>query len=138
MDGDTDGDGDVDSSDLANWAAQFSPSNLIVSTADFDNDQLISGADFMRWQLGVGLVGTATPSDGDANADGDVNASDLAAWEAAFGQIGASLLRFVHTRFSIFEEELKLLVKDSVEANEEADIGDTAWERIGVARLETE
>jgi len=43
--------------------------------ADFDGNNVVDGADFLRWQWGMG------DADGDSDADGD----DLAIWKAQFG-----------------------------------------------------
>ncbi len=50
--------------------------------ADFDGDLDVDGFDFLQWQRGNGnFVGTAVKANGDANADGFVDALDLEAWE---------------------------------------------------------
>jgi hypothetical protein len=53
--------------------------------ADFNVDGFVDGADFLAWQRGVGTIGTATLSDGDADFDGDVDAVDLGLWKSAYG-----------------------------------------------------
>ncbi len=57
----------------------------IVVTADFDSDIDVDGTDFLSWQRGLGINGSATLSQGDGNADGAVDASDLAIWKSQFG-----------------------------------------------------
>jgi hypothetical protein len=59
-----------------------------VIDADFDNDGDVDGRDFLRWQRGVGLSGSATNAQGDADGDLDVDRQDLAAWESRFGTSG--------------------------------------------------
>jgi hypothetical protein len=54
-----------------------------VDNADFDDDGVVDGSDFLAWQRGLG-VGT-TLAEGDANDDGAVDAADLAVWTAQFG-----------------------------------------------------
>jgi hypothetical protein len=61
-----------------NWAAEK------PATGDFDNDGDVDGADFLAWQKGFGISGTAQRSDGDANGDKNVNVADLAIWQAKF------------------------------------------------------
>ena len=56
-----------------------------TNNADFDNDFDVDGADFLAWQRGVGISGTAMQSDGDANGDTNVDAEDLAIWQRQFG-----------------------------------------------------
>ncbi|BBO35602.1 endonuclease [Lacipirellula parvula] len=56
-----------------------------TQSADFNNDGMVDGADFLVWQRGFGGAGGAT--DGDANGDGLINESDLMIWK---GQAGAA------------------------------------------------
>jgi len=56
----------------------------IVSSADFDPDGDIDGADFLAWQRGFGTPGANMP-DGDANDDNNVDGVDLSIWESQFG-----------------------------------------------------
>ena len=56
-----------------------------VSDADFDGDGLVTGQDFLIWQLNLGLGGQVNNSNGDANADGTVDNLDLADWETQYG-----------------------------------------------------
>jgi len=53
--------------------------------ADFNEDGEVSGADFLAWQEGFGMTGTAMLGDGDANSDGNVDELDLAIWESQYG-----------------------------------------------------
>jgi hypothetical protein len=61
-----------------------------AQNADFDEDDDIDGKDFLAWQEGFGINGTATLADGDANGDHDVNATDLGIWQAQFGNTTAT------------------------------------------------
>ncbi|MBN1852312.1 MAG: hypothetical protein JW829_06295 [Pirellulales bacterium] len=58
--------------------------------ADFNSDGDVDGADFLTWQKGFGIMGTATLADGDANGDKNVDSSDLAIWKSQFGMVGSS------------------------------------------------
>ncbi|MBN1855010.1 MAG: discoidin domain-containing protein [Pirellulales bacterium] len=58
--------------------------------ADFNGDGDVDGADFLAWQRGFGITGTATLADGDANGDANVNGADLAVWKSQFGTGGAA------------------------------------------------
>jgi hypothetical protein len=49
--GDLDGDGDVDSTDLANWQSDFG----VNGESDADGDGDTDGADFLAWQRALGL-----------------------------------------------------------------------------------
>jgi hypothetical protein len=55
--------------------------------ADFNNDNIVDGADFLIWQRGVS--GGTDNSTGDANGSGSVDGADLDIWKAGFG--GAAL-----------------------------------------------
>jgi hypothetical protein len=46
----------------------------------------VDGRDFLAWQRGYGRVDGATPSDGDATGDGDVDGNDLAVWQETYGE----------------------------------------------------
>ena len=55
-------------------------------SADFDQDSDVDGADFLRWQRGLGTKSGASISVGDANRDGAVDVLDLTIWrQFAFG-----------------------------------------------------
>ncbi len=56
--------------------------------ADFDLDGDVDGRDFLAWQRGFGLNGTASRSDGDANKDANVDAADLDIWEQEYSVVG--------------------------------------------------
>lgn len=71
------------------WNLIAEPTSLTLelvsaTTADFNGDGLVDGADFLVWQRGAG---TAEPelADGDANGDGLVNAADHVVWSEQFG-----------------------------------------------------
>lgn len=56
------------------------------NNADFNNDQIVDGADLLIWQRGLGISdGTALKGNGDATGDGNVNAADLVKWQQTFG-----------------------------------------------------
>jgi hypothetical protein len=56
---------------------------LVKNDADFNDDGVVDGADFLTWQRGVGVADTHRQ--GDANGSGAVDAADLAVWQAQFG-----------------------------------------------------
>jgi len=68
-------------SDMGAYEAQSAPS------ADFVDDDIINGLDFLAWQRGFGTTGGAVRADGNSDDDGDVDGSDLAAWELTYGQV---------------------------------------------------
>ena len=67
-------------SDIGAYEAQSAPS------ADFVDDDIITGFDFLVWQRGFNTSTGAVRSNGNADDDGDVDASDLVAWELTYGQ----------------------------------------------------
>lgn len=67
-------------SDMGAYEAQHEPS------ADFVDDGVINGLDFLAWQVGFGTTSGAGGADGNSDDDGDVDASDLASWLATYGQ----------------------------------------------------
>jgi len=54
-----------------------------TNDADFNNDGVVDGADFLIWQQGFGTPGTA--ANGDANGDLAVDGLDLDIWKTKFG-----------------------------------------------------
>jgi hypothetical protein len=57
------------------------------AAGDFNASTITDGADFLLWQRNHGIFGR-NPL-GDANADGHVNATDLAIWRSFYGQRGS-------------------------------------------------
>ncbi len=70
------------------WVLLQTEASLSLSvqhaSADFDQNQSVDGADFLAWQRGLGIQGTALHADGDANGDRRVSAADLAEWREQF------------------------------------------------------
>ena len=62
----------------------FEVQTPFVPSADFTGDGVVDGADFLAWQRGFGLSGTALPINGDANGDLVVDGADLAFWCETF------------------------------------------------------
>lgn len=56
---------------------------------DFNNDNIVDGADFLIWQRGLGPAGTNLT--GDADGNGVVDAADLAIWKSQFGGAPAAV-----------------------------------------------
>jgi|GEM_PF-4632034 len=54
-------------------------------TSDFDQDGDTDGNDFLLWQRGYGIQGTAMLGDGDGNGDGNVDERDLTVWQSLDG-----------------------------------------------------
>lgn len=61
-----------------------------VTDADFNNNGVVDGADFLIWQRGFGINSGATNGQGDADSNGKVDAADLAIWKSNFGQPAAT------------------------------------------------
>jgi hypothetical protein len=60
-----------------------SPGTFQPNDADFDNNNIVDGVDFLIWQRG--LANGNTHADGDANRDDVVDEIDLAIWESQYG-----------------------------------------------------
>ncbi|MCA9236539.1 MAG: hypothetical protein KDA44_13780 [Planctomycetales bacterium] len=54
-------------------------------SADFDDNGLVDGRDYLLWQRGQGALQGAVHGDGDADGDGDVDEADLAILQSTFG-----------------------------------------------------
>lgn len=67
----------------------ISPAGSAVN-ADFNNDDIVDGNDFLVWQRNSGLASGATLAQGDADGNGAVDAADLAAWKDKFGTTGST------------------------------------------------
>jgi len=59
--------------------------DLSPADADFDGDGLVTGSDFLIWQMNFGLTGQVDNSNGDANGDGTIDETDLVFWENQYG-----------------------------------------------------
>lgn len=55
---------------------------LPADNADFDGDGDVSGADFLRWQIGRGTANSQ--SEGDANYTGIIDSDDLDIWKSQY------------------------------------------------------
>ena len=64
----------------------------LEADADFDNNDIVSGTDFMAWLRGFGTASGATNSDGDADADADVDDGDLGILLAQYGGSGTTVV----------------------------------------------
>ena len=59
--------------------------STVATSADFNEDDIVDGADFLAWQRGFGKAGNAVVADGDADSDADVDGADLTVWRDQFG-----------------------------------------------------
>ena len=74
----------------ANIAGATNSTSIFVNVgldADFDDNLVVDGDDFLAWQRGFGKLVGVTNADGDADGDQDVDSADLAAWESQYGTI---------------------------------------------------
>jgi T5SS/PEP-CTERM-associated repeat protein len=55
------------------------------SSADFDGDGDVDSADLAKWKTGFGKAAGAEPIDGDADGDFDVDGNDYLVWQRQFG-----------------------------------------------------
>ncbi len=58
---------------------------VMMVNADFNQDGMVDGGDFLLWQAGFGTTSGATNAMGDADFDGDVDGADFLLWQSAFG-----------------------------------------------------
>lgn len=75
-----------DTDDLFTTGVLSVVSSSLVENADFNDDGMVDGRDFLIWQRGFNAAGGLV--DGDANDNGFVDAEDLAIWENQYGTTG--------------------------------------------------
>ena len=84
--------GRTTASAYGNFASSWIPiapspgsASLTLDSADFNDDGIVNGFDFLTWQRGFGTTTGANHSQGDANSDTAVNAIDLSVWNDQYG-----------------------------------------------------
>jgi hypothetical protein len=65
------------------WTDNFQVGTPLVQ-GDFDGDGDVDGADFIAWQTHFPTSTEATLDQGDADQDGDVDGADFSIWQASF------------------------------------------------------
>jgi hypothetical protein len=65
---------------------------IAAPNADFNQDGVVDGQDFLVWQRNAGLNSGGSRASGDANGDGTVNAMDLTIWKSQFGMNPQSVM----------------------------------------------
>lgn len=65
-----------------------------VLAADFNGDNTVDELDLQRFEFGFGITGTATPGQGDANGDGNVDGSDFLQWQREAGPKQPNLIAY--------------------------------------------
>jgi hypothetical protein len=71
----------VDTGSLINLNVTAAATN----DADFNNDGVVSAADYVVWRKFNPRTGTGTQATGDANGDTNVNDTDYNIWKSTFG-----------------------------------------------------
>jgi hypothetical protein len=79
----------ADALNVDEFTLRFSQSGPAFLPADFDEDDIVDGADLAIWKAGVGAAGAAVHSQGDADGDHDVDGADFLTWQQ---QLGSSTL----------------------------------------------
>ena len=59
--------------------------------ADFNDDGVVNGGDFLVWQRGLGKIAQTDGAHGDANGDGTVDRRDLAIWQSAYATTASAV-----------------------------------------------
>jgi hypothetical protein len=78
--------GASDAALLTNFAGSYALyQQCAADAADFDGDGDIEGADFLKWQRGLGLTAQTNNFNGDADHNGVVDAVDMNLWRGKFG-----------------------------------------------------
>ena len=75
---------------LGSATASGIPVTAPVTDADFDNNGIVDGKDFLVWQRGFGINSGATNAQGDADQNGKVDSADLAVWKGHYGLASAA------------------------------------------------
>ena len=60
-----------------------------ASTGDFNQDNIVDGADLLAWQRNLGVPSNATLGMGDGNRDKKITSADLDVWKFQFGEDGS-------------------------------------------------
>jgi hypothetical protein len=81
--GDTNLDGTVDFTDFQTWRSNVGGANTRWQDGDFNDDEVVDGADYVIWL-------NATPLPGDFNFDGAVDAADYVVWRKGPTQLTQS------------------------------------------------
>jgi hypothetical protein len=68
----------------------FSVSAFVPEDADFNDDDLVDGTDFLVWQRHMG-VSVPPLTNGDADGNGSVNGADLTVWRDQFGSVSTAV-----------------------------------------------
>ena len=76
------------------WSLRYNAESVELAVrsdyfeADFDENEAVDADDFLTWQRNHPATSGALHSDGDANYNGSIDASDLEVWEGQFGWTG--------------------------------------------------
>lgn len=101
------------------------------SSADFNFDGHVDGADFLIWQRNANVSKGATRIDGNANAgfDGDVDTDDLAIWKQQYGSDVTTTAAVPEPPSHMLVALAIALALGSLRRSNKGHRGDATWER---------
>jgi hypothetical protein len=70
---------------LASTITTIVRTNFIASSADYNHDGIVDGADYVVWRKTNGNVAAPPGSGADGNGDGTVNLADYTLWRSHYG-----------------------------------------------------
>jgi hypothetical protein len=105
-----------------------SPGLFAESFADFDQNGVVNGRDFLAWQRGFGITNGAAKQNGDADSDGDVDGTDLTIWKGMYGQAVPAVVQTQSAAYVSLEPESSNVARLNM-------ISDSVFDELGAILL---